>query len=266
MEIVWAGFWLGRSAGEFWAAQRKYVTADCEEGEPDRLPGLNILLFILNVHLLLDGVHLQDPGGGGGDPHQGEGVSTLPARLASRPNCFPPAPQYFQVITYFIFQNDTKHIFIRLNNFKCLKIGWIYYWIIFSITPPQILCPKSKTTGWINLVTLSNHLFQALSVLPLHQWARWFGWTENIMRIYRMGGIKVKENLKTYVNSTQRKETSWRWLTPRCSLSPWFPPSSSLFSTPSGLEIGKLLRDISPFWNMGILSHYCTFYSSRKDG
>ena len=200
MEIVWAGFWLGRSAGEFWAAQRKYVTADCEEGEPDRLPGLNILLFILNVHLLLDGVHLQDPGGGGGDPHQGEGVSAFPSGLASCPNCFPLASQYFQVITCFKFQNDTEHIFIRLNNFKCLRIGWIYYIniiFIFSITPRQILCPKSKTAGWINLVTLSNHLFQALSVLPLHQWARWFGWTENIMRIYRMGGIKVKENPKS---------------------------------------------------------------------
>ena len=37
----------------------------------------------------------------------------------------------------------------------------------------------------------------SVSTFPLHQRTRWFGCIENIMRIYGMDGIKVKENLKS---------------------------------------------------------------------
>ena len=53
---------------------------------------------ILPSKSFLDGVDLQDPGGGGGDPVQGEGVPALPLRPHPCTNCLPPSSQYFQVI------------------------------------------------------------------------------------------------------------------------------------------------------------------------
>ena len=57
---------------------------------------------ILPSKSFLDGVDLQDPGGGGGDPVQGEGITALPLRPHPCTNCLPPSSQYFQVIFNFI--------------------------------------------------------------------------------------------------------------------------------------------------------------------
>ena len=52
------------------------------------------------IAILLDGVNVQDPGGGGGDHRQGEGIPALPLRPPPLPNCIPPPSQYFQVIQF----------------------------------------------------------------------------------------------------------------------------------------------------------------------